>query len=110
MAKSNSKKNISIVDRGLTIEGSVSCSGQLIVKGIVQGTLKGDDVVIAEDGAVHADTTVSVMTVGGHFDGTLRVMQKLVVLASGLCQGKIICSDLTVEAGGILNGEIECSK
>ena len=108
MAKSNSKKNISIVDRGLTIDGSVSCSGQLIVKGVVQGTLKGDDVVIAEDGAVHADATVAVMTVGGHFDGTLRVMQKLLVLSTGNCQGKIVCKDLTVEPGGILNGEVEC--
>ena len=108
MAKSSFKKNISIVDRGLTIDGSVSCSGQLIVKGVVQGTLKGDDVVIAEDGAVHADATVAVMTIGGHFDGTLRVMQKLLVLSTGNCQGKIVCKDLMVEPGGILNGEVEC--
>jgi cytoskeletal protein CcmA (bactofilin family) len=108
MAKSNVKKNISIVDQGLTIEGSVSCSGELIIKGAVQGTLKGDNVVIAEDGAVHAEATVAVMTVGGHFDGTLRVEQKLVVLATGHCQGKIVCNDLTVEPGGMLNGEIVC--
>lgn len=108
MAKSNSKKNISIVDRGLTIDGSVSCSGQLIVKGVVQGTLKGDDVVIAEDGAVHSDATVAVMTVGGHFDGTLRVMQKLTILSTGNCEGRIVCKDLTVELGGILNGEVAC--
>lgn len=109
MAKNGTKKNISIVDRGLTIEGSVSCSGQLIVKGVVQGTLKGDEVVIAEDGAVHADATVAVMSVGGHFDGTLRVMQKLVIMSTGHCQGKIVCNDLTVEPGGILNGEVNCS-
>ena len=108
MAKSESKKNISIVDKGLTIEGSVSCSGQLIVKGVVQGTLKGDEVVIAEEGAVHADATVAVMNVGGHFDGTLKVVQKLVVLSTGHCRGKIVCNDLTVEPGGILNGEVEC--
>jgi cytoskeletal protein CcmA (bactofilin family) len=109
MAKNSSKKNISIVDRGLTIEGSVSCNGQLIIKGVVKGTLEGDHVVIAEDGAVHADATVSVITIGGLFDGTLRVTQKLVILATGLCQGKIVCNDLTVEPGGILNGEVECS-
>ena len=109
MAKSSSKKNISIVDHGLTIEGSVYCNGQLIVKGAVKGTLKGDDVVIAEDGAVHADATVSVITIGGQFDGTLRVTQKLVILATGRCQGKIICNDLTVEPGGVLNGEVACS-
>ena len=108
MAKNSAKKNISIVDRGLTIEGSVSCSGQLIVKGVVQGTLKGDEVVIAEEGAVHADATVAVITVGGYFDGTLRVMQKLIILSTGNCRGKIVCKDLAVEPGGILNGEVEC--
>ena len=110
MAKSDTKKNISIVDRGFTIDGSVSCSGQLIVKGVVKGILKGDEVVIAEGGAVHADATVSVMTVGGNFDGTLRVLQKLVILSSGNCGGQIVCNDLTVEPGGILNGEVNCSK
>jgi cytoskeletal protein CcmA (bactofilin family) len=110
MAKSSSKKNISIVDRELTIEGSVSCNGQLIVKGVVQGTLEADDVVIAEDGAVLADATVSVLTVGGRFDGTLRVMRKLVILPTGRCRGKITCNDLVVEPGGVLDGEIACSS
>lgn len=109
MTKKDHKKNISIVDKGLTIEGSVSSKGQLIIKGGVKGTLEGDEVVIAEDGAVHAEATVSVMTVGGHFDGTLRVLQKLVILSTGVCQGKIVCNDLTVEPGGILNGEVACS-
>ncbi|MBW1890470.1 MAG: polymer-forming cytoskeletal protein [Deltaproteobacteria bacterium] len=109
MAK-NRSKNISIVDRGLTIEGSISCSGQLIVKGAVKGNLRGDEVVIAEDGVIHADATVSAITIGGKFDGTLRVLQTLVILATGCCQGKIVCRDLTVEPGGILDGEINCSQ
>ena len=103
-------KNISIVDRGLTVEGSVSCKGQLVVKGVIRGDLKGEDVVIAEDGAVYADATVEVITIGGLFDGTLNVTGKLVILASGTCLGKMTCKDFEVESGGILNGEVNCTR
>jgi len=106
----NKSKSISIIDRGLTVEGSVSCSGQLVVKGAVKGNLNGDEVIIAEDGAVHADATVSIITIGGQFDGTLRVTQKLVILPTGRCRGNISCRDLTVEAGGVLNGEVACPQ
>jgi len=106
----NKSKNISIIDRGLTVEGSLSCKGQLIVKGAVRGNLRGEEVIIAEDGAVDADATVSVITIGGQFTGTLRVMEKLVILRTGNCSGKIACKDFMVEPGGILNGEVNSSK
>jgi len=102
-------KNISIIDSGLTVEGSVFCKGQLIIKGAVKGNLRGEDVVIAKEGAVHADTTVSVITIGGQFEGMLRA-EKLVILATGNCSGKIVCKNFVVEPGGILNGEVNCSK
>jgi len=103
-------KNISIIDRGLTVEGSVSCNGQLVIKGMIKGDLRGDDVVIAEDGAVHANSNVAVITIGGRFEGTLNVTRKMVILSTGNCSGKITCKDFVVESGGILNGEVHCTK
>ena len=44
----HSQKKLSIVEKGLTIDGSVSFKGQLIVKGTIKGTLVGDHVVIEE--------------------------------------------------------------
>ena len=62
-------KHFSIIDEGFTIEGTVSGKGRLIIKGTVKGTVTGDNVVIAENGVVHADARANEMTIGGSFYG-----------------------------------------
>ncbi len=108
MGKKNSK-NLSIIDRELKIEGSISSSGKLIIKGQVTGTIEGEVVVIAEGGQVNSSTTkVSSITIGGNFQGEVTASKELVILATGVCAGKVECKDLIVENGGILNAEVSC--
>ena len=99
---------MSIIDKELTVEGTVSFKGQLIVKGAVKGNLSGDKVVIAEEGYVAAIATVAEMIVGGVFEGELRSSEKLTILATGSCSGKITCKKFEVETGGMLNAEVKC--
>jgi len=102
-------QNLSIIDRELKIEGSISSSGKLIIKGQVIGTIKGDVVIIAEDGLVESSATeVSSITIGGNFEGEITASKELVILATGTCAGKIVCKDLIVENGGVLNAEVSC--
>ncbi len=108
MGKKNNQ-NLSIIDRELKIEGSISSSGKLIIKGQVIGTIKGDVVIIAEDGLVESSATeVSSITIGGNFEGEITASKELVILATGTCAGKIVCKDLIVENGGVLNAEVSC--
>jgi cytoskeletal protein CcmA (bactofilin family) len=99
---------MSIIDKELIVEGTVSFKGQLIVKGTVKGTLSGEKVIIAEEGFVQARATVSEIIIGGVFDGELNAGKKLTVLASGKCSGKISCKNFEVETGGKLNAEVNC--
>ena len=102
-------KNLSIIDRELKIEGSIASSGKLIIKGQVTGTIKGDVVIIAEDGQVNSSATeVSSITIGGNFQGEVTASKELIILATGTCAGKVECKDLIVENGGILNAEVSC--
>jgi len=103
-------KNFSLIDKGLVVEGTVSCKGKLIVKGTVKGTLSGEMVIIAAEGAAYTDAQVRSMTIGGTFEGNLKASEELIILSSGVCSGKIVCKDLVVEAGGILNAEVSCIK
>jgi len=103
-------KNFSIIDKGLTVEGTVSCKGQLVVKGTIKGTLDGEIVVIAEDGAAYTDAKVASMTIGGIFEGRVAVSEELIILSTGKCSGTVICNNLVVEAGGILNAEVTCKQ
>jgi len=104
----NESKDFSIIDKELTIDGTVSTNGRLIIKGVVKGTLVGKDVVIAEEGAVYADAEVASITIGGIFEGQVRASKELIILSTGSCRGKIVCKDFSVEAGGILNAHVTC--
>jgi len=61
----NELKDFSIINKELTIDGTVSTNGRLIIKGVVKGTLVGKDVVIAEQGSVYADARVESVTIAG---------------------------------------------
>ncbi len=102
----NRSEHISIVDKGLTVDGTISSKGRLIIKGVVKGTLVGETVIIAEEGAVYADVKVASMTIGGRFEGEIKASDELIILSTGNCAGKIVCKDFVVEAGGVLNAEI----
>ena len=103
-------KHFSIIDEGFTIEGTVSGKGRLIIKGTVKGTVTGDNVVIAENGVVHADARANEMTIGGSFYGEVDAERNLVILSTGKCTGEVRCQDLVIEAGGILNASVVCKS
>jgi cytoskeletal protein CcmA (bactofilin family) len=101
-------EDLSIIDKELTVDGTVSTSGRLIVKGILKGTVIGNNVVIAEEGSVYANAKVASMTIGGTFEGEIRALKKLILLSTGRCTGKVVCKDLVVEIGAILNAQVIC--
>ena len=101
-------KDFSIIDKELTVDGTVSTKGRLIIKGLLKGTVIGENVVIAEEGSVFAVANVASMTIGGTFEGEIRASKKLILLSTGKCTGKIICKDLVVETGAICNAHVTC--
>ena len=108
--RNKNSKNLSIFDKDLKIEGSISSKGKLIIKGQVTGTIEGDVIIIAKDGRVNSsETNVSSITIGGEFQGEITASKELIILSTGTCTGKVECNkDLIVENGGILNAEVTC--
>ena len=103
MAKKNS---LSIIDDGITVEGSIEFIGELLIRGRLNGKVTGATVTVAEEGRVRADMKIDRMTVGGLFDGEVRAAEELIILPGGECRGKVICKNLVVQAGGILNADV----
>ena len=104
----NMSEDFSIIDKELTIDGTVSTNGRLIVKGILKGTVIGKNVVIAEEGSVYANAKVGSITIGGTFEGELRALKELILLSTGKCTGKVVCKNLVMETGAILNAQVTC--
>ena len=108
--KKDSPKKFSIIDEGFTVDGTVTGKGRLVIKGTVKGAVTGDNVVIAEEGAVYADARAKEITIGGIFDGQVEAEKALVILSTGKCSGEVKCHDLIVEAGGALNANVSCKR
>ncbi len=100
------KTSLSIIDDGITIEGRVEFTGELLVRGRLNGKVTGETVTIAEEGAVRAEVDIERMTVGGLFDGEVRITEELIILPGGECRGRVICKNLVVQAGGLLNADV----
>lgn len=95
----------------MKIEGSISSTGKLIIKGQVTGAIEGDVVIIAEDGQVNSSSTkVSSLTIGGNFQGEVDASKELIILSTGTCAGRVQCQDLIVENGGVLNADVACKS
>ena len=101
-------KEFSIIDKDLTVEGNLSSKGKLVIKGTVRGRLNGETVIIAEEGAVYAETNIASMTIAGVFEGDVTASKELVILSTGRCSGKVVCKDLMIEARGVLNAQVKC--
>ncbi len=99
-------KNLSIIDNDLTVDGTITSNGNLIVRGTLKGSMTGEKVVIAEEGSVFADVKVSSMTIGGTFEGNITANDELVILSTGSCTGTVLCKNLSVEMGGMLNATV----
>jgi cytoskeletal protein CcmA (bactofilin family) len=104
------KSSISIIDSGLKITGVFSYMGKLIVNGMIEGMVTGENLVIAEGGIVVAKVDVQSVSVGGRFEGELTAQDKVVILPTGVCSGKFLCKSLIVEDGGLINGDIKCAN
>jgi cytoskeletal protein CcmA (bactofilin family) len=106
----NANSNISIFDSELRLKGAFSFKGRLIIRGSFEGSITGENLIIAEEGIVLAEITAENVTIGGQFEGYLTALNEVVVLSTGICSGKISCKSLVVETGGLLNGDIRCIK
>jgi cytoskeletal protein CcmA (bactofilin family) len=100
------KTSLSIIDDGIAVDGSIEFTGELLIRGRLIGKVAGDTVTIAEEGRVKADMQIKRMTVGGLFEGEVQAAEELVILPNGRCQGKVICKNLVVQEGGILNADV----
>ena len=100
-------KNLSIIDKGLTVKGTVEAQGKLIIAGSLEGTITGNEVVTVKGSHVAAKVKVEHLVVAGSFEGDITAYGSLRILATGDIGGSVTCKDLSLEAGGKLNGKVE---
>ena len=95
------------VGKDISVNGGESSDcDRLVVEGTITGSMTGGRVLeIAREGLFQGDATVENADIAGTFEGTLTVLNRLSVHASGLIKGSITYGQLEVERGGKIEGE-----
>jgi Polymer-forming cytoskeletal len=68
----SASKEVSCIDRGMTVVGKICSEGTLNVFGRVEGELHASIVRISNGAHVEGAITAQELTIGGHFKGTIR--------------------------------------
>jgi cytoskeletal protein CcmA (bactofilin family) len=97
---------VTIVGQGAKLEGTVVSAGSLRIDGQVKGQINADgDVMLSPQSQVEADIHAQNVIVAGRFKGSIVVKGKAELARGGRVDGNITSKTLTVEEGGIFQGQ-----
>ena len=93
----------SIISADLRVVGDLHCSGDLQVKGNVEGDIKSRSVTIGEGAQVKGSVMAETVHISGTIKGQIEA-PAVTVARNARVQGDIVHQTLAVEAGAFLDG------
>lgn len=103
-AESISESN-NIIGKGSLITGDIDAEGNVRVEGKIDGNITSKKkVAIGADASITGNITAMNAELAGEVNGTVEVMETLILKASCTVNGDISAGKLIVEAGATLNG------
>lgn len=99
---------INIIGKGITIRGSLSGGGDLVIEGRVEGQIALKNLLTIEGtGVVQADIRADELTINGEASGNIDAATKVAINANARVQGDVKAPRVVIEDGAIFNGSIE---
>ena len=97
-----------IVGRDICLSGEITACDTLVVEGRVDATLnESHRVEISESGYFKGKVDIAVAEIKGHFEGELIARERLIIRKSGRVTGKVVYTEIEIERGGEISGDIE---
>lgn len=95
------------IGQDISISGEITTCDVLVVDGHVDATVRDcGRLEIGPAGTLRGDIEVRNAEIGGHFDGELKVLDRLTVRGTGRVSGVVRYGRLEVTVGGQLRGDI----
>ncbi len=99
----------SIISPDLKIVGDLKCSGDIQIDGTIEGSVKGNQIIIGEQAKVEGSIVAETVRIFGTVNG--RVRAKTVHLdKTGRVIGDIAHETLAIEAGAYFEGQVQSLK
>lgn len=99
-----------IIGSSVKVDGNFKSDGNIIVDGIVQGSLKTkNNLTIGKKAKIKAEVTANNLFLSGEIRGNIKVNEKTELKSTAKIIGNIETKSLTVEEGAIINGKCTMS-
>ncbi len=97
-----------IIGKGITIRGSLSGGGDLVIEGRVEGQISlKNHLTIDTTGKVEADIRADELTINGEASGNIDASARVAINNSARVTGDVKAPRIVIEDGAIFNGSIE---
>ncbi|HZK42864.1 MAG TPA: polymer-forming cytoskeletal protein [Syntrophomonadaceae bacterium] len=105
-------KNIeSIISNGVEIKGELNSKGSIRIDGFLDGKMNVQgDIILGDKGHIKGEVKAENIIIAGKIEGNVSVKKRLEIATTGNLSGDVSCSILTIEEGGILNGNSSMDK
>lgn len=98
----------SVIAGDLTIEGKIVGSGHVRIAGRFKGDVQVDGNLTLDPGAhLEGQVKASIVVVGGELVGNIEGAKRVELLETGIINGNVKASSLTVAAGSRMRGQVE---
>lgn len=99
-----------IIGHSIKVKGNFHGQGNIIVEGNLEGSLRTEaNLFIGEKAKIVANIEAVDAIINGEIKGNLKIHQYLVIGAKAKITGDIIYSEISIEKGAVINGQLICS-
>ncbi|PIP18109.1 MAG: cell shape determination protein CcmA [Parcubacteria group bacterium CG23_combo_of_CG06-09_8_20_14_all_35_9] len=106
-----SKEIETIIGPSVKVEGDFSGEGNVVVEGVVNGTLKTkQNLTVGEHAKISADVEAINAEISGQVKGNIKAKEKLELTNTAKIFGDIEAKILIVKAGAIFNGKCNMTE
>lgn len=110
-AGSEPSGEVSIVARGVQIDGDVRVNGDVRVGGRINGSVSvAERIVVAPEGVIYGGIESGEADIAGTVEGDVTARGRLVLRKSGSIMGQIVAENLVVEDGAAVSGTCKVGK
>ncbi len=100
-----------IVGPSVKVKGDFHGSGNIVVEGVVEGSLKSEKMISVKSKAkVFANVEASDAIIGGEVNGNIKVKNYLEITSTAKINGDIEAASLSIAQGANFNGSCLMSK
>jgi len=102
----NHKETETIIGPSVKVEGNFRGEGNVVVDGIVQGSLKTNhDLKVGPKAKIKAEVGANNLFLAGEIKGNIKIKEKTQLTSTAKIFGNLETKTLSVEEGAILNGK-----